>query len=223
MVSKANEMLANMFGVVKAEAESGLGPLIQLQNQMGDLMEEFGGIIAEGIKPLIDKLKEGVAWFQNLSAGTKKTIVIVAGLAAAIGPLLVVLGFLISTILPALMTGLAALTGPIGLIVLAVAGAAYLIYKYWDEIKAYFTTGAGSEIWDEVVDGWNEGVEKVKALVTDVVAFMKEVWTKHGDDILAAFNVYIKYIKKVWGLIFRVIKNYLSIIGDYFDFFAALF
>jgi len=121
-VAKAHELMGKMMGAVTAEAADGLGPLTQLTNQMGDLMEEFGAVIAQGIKPLIDNLKEGVAWFQNLSAGTKKTIVIVAGLAAAIGPLLVVLGFLISTVIPALMTGFAAMTGPIGLVVLAVVG-----------------------------------------------------------------------------------------------------
>lgn len=222
-VAKAHELLGKMMGAVTAEAEDGLGPLIQLQNQFGDLMEEFGGIIAQGIKPLIDKLKEGVAWFQNLSAGTKKNIVMIAGLAAAVGPLLVVLGFLISTILPALMTGLAALTGPIALVVAAVAGAAYLIYKHWDDLVAYFTTGGGSAMWDEVVDTWSKGVEMIKTLISQTTAGIIYIWETYNAEIIAVFNMAIGYLTKVWSMIFRVIKNYLSIIGDLFDFWAAIF
>ncbi len=223
MVATANEMLAKMFGVVTAEAQDGLGPLIQLKNQMGDLMEQFGGIIAQGLKPLIDNLKEGIAWFQNLSEGTKKTIVMVGGLAAAIGPLLIVLGFLASTVLPALITGFGILIGPIGLVVAAIAGAAILIIQNWDAITQYFTSGAGSKMWDEVVNVWNKGVDAVKILVSQVTKFALKIWQEYGENIMSILNNIKKGFTAIWGSIFKTVKGYLSIIGDMFDFWGAVF
>ena len=128
---EAHKLLAAMFGTVTAEAQVGLGPLIQLKNQWGDFLEQIGKIIAEGLKPVIDRLKGVVKWLQNLSPATKKTIVIVGGLVAALGPLLIALGFLMTTVIPGLITVFAALSAviaanPIGILVtvigLAVAG-----------------------------------------------------------------------------------------------------
>jgi len=79
-------------GSAKAAAEAGLGPIEQLKNTLGDLSEEFGKIILDGISPFVDSLKGLVSWFQGLDESTKKTIVQVAGIAAAIGPLIFIIG-----------------------------------------------------------------------------------------------------------------------------------
>jgi hypothetical protein len=49
---------------------------------------------------------------------------------------------------------------PIGLAVMAIATAAYLIYKYWDPIKAYFLG-----LWAEVKEGFNGGFAGIAALI----------------------------------------------------------
>jgi len=81
-------------GQAKLLAGEGIGPIIQMQNALGDLMEQFGAIIAEAIKPFVIKLKELSERFQKLSPETKKMIAIIAGLTAIVGPLLVTLGFI---------------------------------------------------------------------------------------------------------------------------------
>lgn len=59
-----------------------------------------------------------------------------------------------------LLLGRALLMNPIGLAVMAIATAAYLIYKYWDPIKAYFLG-----LWAEVKEGFNGGFAGIAALI----------------------------------------------------------
>jgi hypothetical protein len=129
-----DELEKQYGGSAEAAAKLGLGPLKQLQNQFGDLLEDVGKVILEGFLPLIKIAKDVISFFQGLSDQTKKTIVIIAGLVAAIGPLLIGIGGIIQ-ILPILAAGLAALTGPVGLVVAAVAAAATLIILNFEEIK----------------------------------------------------------------------------------------
>ncbi|HCL2948825.1 TPA: phage tail tape measure protein [Pseudomonas aeruginosa 059A] len=61
-----------------------------------------------------------------------------------------------------LWLGRALMMNPIGLAVMAIAGAAYLIYKYWDPIKAYFLG-----LWEEVKAGFNGGFAGIAKLILD--------------------------------------------------------
>ena len=97
--------LESQFGnSAAAAAKAGLGPFKQLQNTIGDVTEEFGAIIAEAIIPFVDKIKGVVSSFQNLSKESKKQIVLFGSIASAVGPVLVGLGFLMTTVVPGLIT-----------------------------------------------------------------------------------------------------------------------
>lgn len=52
------------------------------------------------------------------------------------------------------------LTNPIGLAIAAIAGAAYLIYRYWEPIKAFF-----SGLWQQVKNAFGEGIGGVSRLL----------------------------------------------------------
>lgn len=55
-----------------------------------------------------------------------------------------------------LVFGRALMLNPIGLAITAIAGAAYLIYKNWDAVKAYFT-----DAWKEIKAGFNGGTDAI--------------------------------------------------------------
>jgi hypothetical protein len=144
-----DELARQYGGAGEAASKAGLGGLKQLQNSLGDLMEDFGAIIAEAILPFVAKIKSLVSSFKALSPETKKFIVILAGVAAAVGPLLLLAG----TILPALVTGFTLLTGPIGLIIAGLTAVGVIIYKNWKPIKAELVALA-----NYFVDLYNESV-----------------------------------------------------------------
>lgn len=61
-----------------------------------------------------------------------------------------------------LLIGRALMLNPIGLAVTAIAGAAYLIYKNWEPIKAFFLG-----LWEEVKAGFNGGLTGIAKLILD--------------------------------------------------------
>jgi hypothetical protein len=114
----------NAIGDYARTSGSFANQLRLLQARTHDLMVEFGEILLPVVSKLLGAVQGVVSWFTQLDASTKKIIVIVSGLAAAIGPVLLGLGFLSSTILPAMVTGFAALFSPIGIIVASLTALA---------------------------------------------------------------------------------------------------
>ena len=93
-----DELEKQYGGSAEAAAEAGTGPFKQLQNTLGDVSEEFGKLINEMIKPLIPRIKELVASFANLTDEQKKTVLVIAGITAAAGPLMMLAGQLMNII-----------------------------------------------------------------------------------------------------------------------------
>ena len=107
-----DELEKQYGGSAKAASEAGTGGIKQLSNSWGDLLEMFGEIIANGLKPLVSWLKGLVQSMQEMSPETKKVVVVVAALAAAIGPLTLVIGTVL-TLIPTMIAGFAAVKGAI--------------------------------------------------------------------------------------------------------------
>lgn len=148
-VAVASASIGDITQVVGAIAREELNAMgedtLTLQDQVDQLSAswqniagELGGIIAKGLRPLIDLLQIAVAKFKELSPAVKENVVLLAGAFAATGPILVGLGFLTTTILPAMLAGFAALTSPISLFVAgmgAVAAASIYIQENFSAIS----------------------------------------------------------------------------------------
>ena len=113
-------ILSNYKGYAEAAAQSGAGSLKQLKNQLGDLAEQLGMILMPALKKVVGWVQNAATWFQNLSPQAKKTVVIFGSLLAVIGPVLTVGGKLLA-MLPLMKSAFAAMTGPIGLVITALA------------------------------------------------------------------------------------------------------
>lgn len=125
-----NYVNQNYRGFAEAAAAIGTGPLTQLKNIIGDIAESFGVILLPTVQKIANKLKEMATAFQNLSPQIQKTIVVVAAVAAAIGPAIVALSKLVNVVkilalaLPAIKVTLASMVTPIGLLTTAVIALA---------------------------------------------------------------------------------------------------
>ena len=95
---------------------------------------EIGGLLAEALLPMIRKITELAAKFGNLNNNTKQIIIVLAGVAAIIGPMLLTVALLTSA-WAGLGAVIAVLTSPIGLVIAAIV-ALPIALKYvldnWD-------------------------------------------------------------------------------------------
>ena len=82
----------NAQGDFARTSDGAANQLRALQQSVKQLGQQFGSVLLPILTPLISSVREVVNGFANLSKEGKQTITTVAGVAAAIGPLLVVYG-----------------------------------------------------------------------------------------------------------------------------------
>lgn len=195
-----------------------------LNARIGDIAENFGKLLLPTVTKIVDNLGAVAARFSNLDDGIKKIIIVVSGLAAVVGPLLVGFGVLSTTVLPALVAGFAALTSPIALVVGAVAGAAILIVKNWKTVSDYFTQGGGSEIFTKVKTIAIEAFDLIQSGIEKFVNFAKAIWTEHGEFITSIFQNAFTVVSSIVNIVLDNILGTIRIFSKLFtgDFSGAL-
>lgn len=158
--------------------------------------------LGEALAPMIAKVAEwiqaGVDWFNKLSPTAQRIIAVILAIVAAIGPLLVVGGLLISMIgsmmiyIPMLLPMISAIAGPV-LIVIGVIAAliaiGILLYKNWDKIKA-----KAGELKDWVVN-------KFKSLRNSVKNTFNSIKDAMVKPIEKAKNLIKGIIEKIKGFL----------------------
>jgi TP901 family phage tail tape measure protein len=161
---KLTEATRNYTGTAKEMADvmqdNLQGEIILLKSALEGVGIQIFEILVPHLQKLVEILQKAVDWFANLSPATQETIVKLAALAAALGPLLLIGGKLVggigaaisafSTIsgaiavattgaaaatpaVGALATAFTVLTGPVGIAVVAIAGltvAGVALYKH---------------------------------------------------------------------------------------------
>lgn len=128
--------------------------------RLGDGLAPTLAIVMDKAMPLIDLIVDLAGQFSQLDPTLQTSIVVVGAVAAALGPLLV----LISALIPAI----ALLAGPVGIAVgafLGLSAVAGILYAKWEPIKTFFL-GIG-----ETIAGVIEKVQSVTSLASTVGSF----------------------------------------------------
>jgi hypothetical protein len=131
--------LETQFGGAAAAAANA-DPYTQLANEIGNLAEEFGGIINDALKPLLGFIREVVDEVKGWSDGTKTLAVVIGALLAALGPTLIAVGALINSFvtlrgalklltIEQLKLNAAALANPYVLLAAAMVGLGVAIFQ----------------------------------------------------------------------------------------------
>lgn len=154
-------ILDNYRGFAESAAETGLGPLQQLKNSIGGVGEEVGKVLMPMVQAAANVLKEFATWLQGLPPTVKTAIVVVGGLAAAVGPLSIGLGSILK-MLPAIKVGLAALTGPIGLVTLAIGTMTAAFVGFNESLRKASMERISSQAQKFIESGMS--VDELKAL-----------------------------------------------------------
>ena len=86
---------ADAMGDAARTADSAANTFRFLRRDVAELGEEIGRILIPAAREMAARLREVVGWLRDMDEETQRTIVAVAGVAAAVGPLLLGLGTLI--------------------------------------------------------------------------------------------------------------------------------
>lgn len=206
--------MSDRFAMMKNEVTMALQPIGEILLQLAE----------EWIPILTAKIAELAEWWQNLSPHTQQIILILTGLAAALGPVLMIFGMFVGTIsklLPlfsALLKFLGLLLNPWVLIGAAVAALAVLIYKYWDEIKAFT-----EKVWNGIVDfvkGIWEGIKNTASTVFGAIRdFFSNIWNGIRNIFTNTVNRIRDTISSVFGQVRSIVE---SVFGGIRNFFSSV-
>lgn len=139
---------------------------------------EAGASLAESLIPALESLVENVSavitWFGDLDGSTQTLILVFAGLVAAISP--------VASLIAGISTVLMFLTGPIGIVVLAIGtliAIGVALYQNWDDIRAWAGRLA-TTIKDKFTD--------IKNTITDKINAAKDAVHNAIEKIKGFFN-----------------------------------
>ena len=204
------------------------GQVTILKSQLEELAISFSDILMPTIRSIVSRIQELVDKLNQLDPQTKETIAKIALVAAALDPMLVVLGKTISSVgtvfsavskLPALFStvqgGIGAITGALGVslgpllaIIAAVAALVAAFVHLWktnDEFKSNIIA-----IWEQIKStftGLTQGItDRLNALGFDFESFT--------DVLKAAWNGLCNLLAPIFEGVFQNISNIFSGFAD---------
>lgn len=155
-IGKLQSAIENADGTAEQMAETMQnnfgGQLTILKSQLSEAGIAIGDTLVPFMKKLVEIVQKAVDWFNGLSPATKRIIVVMGLVAAALGPVITAVGLLITmigsmlTFAPAIAAAAGTVGAAVGAVALPVLGIAAAIaaviaagvalYKNWDKIKA---------------------------------------------------------------------------------------
>ncbi len=183
-------------------------------------LETVGITLYEVIKtPLTDFLRSSAEWagklgdyFATLSPGVQQAAIAFVAFVAALGPVLVIAGSLISA-LGTIVSAFGAIASAIGaaggiatlapIIAILVAGMAELAAVAAVVYAAWTTNFGGIRdltqmVADFVVSAWNASLAALKDLTQSLLAEVQKFWAENGEQIMQGVKNASDTIKAVW-------------------------
>ena len=208
-----------------------------LANQQRILAAQFTDAkagLGQVFLPMVLKVTTGVnkllGAFKGLSPQMKKWVGIAAGVAAAIGPVLIVVGQLVKSftlVKAAIGAGSFALgLGPLLPVVVAIGAAAFIVYKNWDKVRPVLEDLAKKvvpvlvDVWEKVSEVFkNDVVPAVKDFAAAAVPVLRGVVqtiVKIGTTVV---QVFIEKVLPVLQHFATVVQRW---VGNVIDFFRTI-
>lgn len=212
--------LENSDGAAQQMAETmegGAGGAIrQLQGSIETLQITIGNLMAEALLPFIDRATELFNQLSALPEPMLRNIIMISGLAAAIGPTLIALGTLIKSTgtIISLFAGLPALFGPVGVALLAIGAAAAYVYTNWDSVGPWLM-----QQFESVRGSVENLVGRLQNLVTNGLGYIANWWSMNGQAvmtaIMTAFQRVVDFIEPLYTAVRNLVTNAFSLISNW--------
>nr|WP_255259274.1 phage tail tape measure protein [Bacillus wiedmannii] len=270
-IREMTKALENSGGASKKAADDMLkgwaGAMTKMESALDAAGRGFTDALAPAITAVSDKVAGLANWFSDLPTSMQTTIATVAAIAtaftifatvagiamSAIGTFISIIGGLGASLfgavggVGALSTVFAAITGPIGIAIAAIAGLGAILVAMWtqnetfrnsvmtawtaiQEVISTVLTAVSSfimSIWGQVVAFWNENQ-------TSILTAAQNVWTTIQTVINTALTVIMAIFQAVWPVlsfivqgvwenIKGVIQGALTVIQGIIQVFSGLF
>lgn len=233
--SKIREMtkaLENSGGASKKAADDMLkgwaGAMTKMESALDAAGRGFTDALAPAITAVSDKVASLANWFSDLPTSMQTTIATVAAIAtaftifatvtgiamSAIGTFISIIGGLGASLfgavggVGALSTVFAAITGPIGIAIAAIAGIGAVLVAMWQQ---------NEQFRNSVMTVWTSIQEVISTVLTAVSSFIMSIWTQ----IVAFWNEnqtsILTAAQNVWTTIQTVINTALTVIMAIFQ------
>lgn len=225
-----------------------LGRLTQLKSKLEDIGITVGNALLQFMEKAVAKIGELADKFAALSPQQQETILKIAGVVAAIGPLLTIVGKAISVSgqlssgigkvvgklaamgttasgatggMAILKGALAAITSPVGIAVAAIAAITAVIVTLWNTNEDF--RNKITEIWGRIKTVFTEFGQHI----TDKLNSLGFDFENFGEVVKAIWegfcNLLAPIIEGVFNNIANVIETTLNVITGVFDLFVSLF
>lgn len=224
----------NVTGAAKNMAD-GVEETVTYQSAMNNMMlaaAEVGEQLAPTINSVAEAVKNAAQWFRGLDEDTQKTIMTIAGIAAAIGPVLVIFGTLMGSItkISGGISTMIDLWGKLSLFlmqnpfVLVIAGIALLIAGL---VLAYNKV----EWFRNGVNAFFQGVSDVAVEVFNFIGgyisgVFEGLWTNISNVFEAGKRIFTGFIDFITGVFTgdweRAWNGIVNIFGGIFDGIVAI-
>lgn len=175
---------------MEKQSQTLFGIYSTLKDNIFNALAVVGRKLAETFK-VKGNMQKLIAFIQELTAGFERFtaenprlsdfLIILAGIAAAAGPALILLGG-VAFAFSLMAAGLAVVLSPIALVLVgiaALAAGAWLVVRNWEGIGAFF-----EGVWKEI-----------EAAFPDTSAFFEGLWTKASKPIDGIFD----WVKDAWS------------------------
>jgi len=234
-----------------ARTSDGLANSQRIQNALfSDAAATLGNSLLPYKLQLVQKINELVTAFQGLSPETQKMIIAGLAIAAAIGPVLIIVGQLITAFgtIAGVFAGVGIAAGPVLIILALIAAGAYLLYQAWVNNWGGIQEKT-QRVIDYVVAIINVGLELVRGFINDHASEALQLfswaweqirltvgelvgaivtWIGNKLAILAQWIVEHKQIITLlfdgaWNIVVGIFRLAISVITGIIRFFVALF
>ena len=213
-VAKAFEIATSKGGLFYKGMEKGSKTTEGRISTLKDSFKEMTGSLTESLLPVLQKLVISLTkvfdWFGSLNSTQQKTILIIAGVVASIGPMLslflkmVQVAEAIKKVSMAMKTlNLVMSLNPIGLVVIAIVALIAIFAVLWNKCEGFrnFWIGLGNTIKNAFITAVNWVKTKINECITAFNNFkngVKNVINSIGSFVSGVVNIGKNIVTGIW-------------------------
>lgn len=218
-IYNSNGTCEEMANIMNDNLQGAFTMLMSALNVLATSLSEY---IIPALTDFIKWITDGVNAFNDLDEGTKKTIVTIAGIVAAVGPVLLILGKVISTV-ASIGSAIGSIIGvvtkvggaisslfsllmanPIALVVAAIAGLVAAFIALWNNCEEFRNFWIG--LWGGICQAADAAWQAITGFFSDAWQAIQDVWTGVGE-----------FFSGLWDSIVEVFSGVVEFFGDLFS------